>query len=127
MKFKGGISGSDGTLLKQKKTLKPLWLKGSDHRQRPCFGTETWPLQKEGEGKKRKKRLGDAFHVLNSGGEEGLLIHIADSEHASIAQAMQLFGFCEGTFDCFLAPRVPMARTISTEFFPSFRTVLLNK
>lgn len=52
------------------------------------------------------KRPGDAFHVLYGGGEEGLLVHVADSEHARMAQAMQLFGFCERSFNGFLAPGV---------------------
>ena len=54
----------------------------------------------------RKNRLGDPLHVLNSSGEEGLLVHVANSEHASIAQAMEFFGFCEGAFNCLLAPGV---------------------
>ena len=49
------------------------------------------------DGKKRTKRPGDAFHVLHGGGEEGLFVHVADSEHAGIAQAMQLFG---GSLPC---------------------------
>ena len=48
----------------------------------------------------RKNRLGDPFHVLNSSGEEGLLVHVANSKHTSKAQAMELFSFCEGAFNC---------------------------
>ena len=46
----------------------------------------------------RKNRLGDPFHVLNSSGEEGLLVHVANSKHANKAQDMELFRFCEGAF-----------------------------
>ena len=80
--------------------------KTSDRRQRGCFLLEAAPKRIRQDGKKRTKRPGDAFHVLHGGGEEGLLVHVADSEHAGIAQAMQLFGFCEGSFNGFLAPGV---------------------
>ena len=78
----------------------------SDRRQRGCFLLEAAPKRIRQDGKKRTKRPGDAFHVLYGGGEEGLLVHVADSEHARMAQAMQLFGFCEGSFNGFLAPGV---------------------
>lgn len=77
-----------------------------DRRQRGCFLWEAAPKRIRQDGKKRTKRPGDAFHVLHGGGEEGLLVHVADSEHAGIAQAMQFFGFCEGSFNGFLAPGV---------------------
>ena len=44
------------------------------------------------------QNVGDPFHVLNGSGEEGLLVHVADSKHASKAQDMEFFGFCEGAF-----------------------------
>ena len=56
------------------------------------------------QGKRETKRTGDAFHALHGGGEEGLLVHAADSEHTGIAQAVQLFGFCERSFNGFPAP-----------------------
>ena len=78
----------------------------SDRRQRGCFLWEAAPKRIRQDGKKRTKRPSDAFHVLYGGGEEGLLVHVADSEHTGIAQAMQFFGFCEGSFNGFLAPGV---------------------
>lgn len=53
-----------------------------------------------------KNRLGDPFHVLNSSGEEGLLVHIADSEHTNKAEAVEFFDFCEGAFNCLLVPGI---------------------
>lgn len=61
---------------------------------------------------KSAKRLCDAFHILNRGGQEALLVHIADSEHASIAQAMQFFGFREGSLDCLFPPGVDASALI---------------
>ena len=38
------------------------------------------------------KGLGQPFHVLNRSGQEALLAHVLDAEHASKAQAMVFFG-----------------------------------
>ena len=56
------------------------------------------------ESREKGKRNALAMRFMYGGGEEGLLVHAADSKHAGIAQAMQLFGFCERSFNGFPAP-----------------------
>ena len=56
-------------------------------------------------GFKNEKEEGkDPLDILNSGGQEGLFTHVADSEHASKAQTMVNFGLRERSFNCLLAP-----------------------
>ena len=56
------------------------------------------------ESREKGKRNALAMRFMYGGGEEGLLVHAADSKHAGIAQAVQLFGFCERSFNGFPAP-----------------------
>ena len=49
---------------------------------------------------------GEPLDVLESGGQEALLAHILDAEHASKAQAVILFGLREGSLNVLLAPGV---------------------
>ena len=56
-------------------------------------------------GFKNKKEEGkDAFDILNSGGQEGLFAHVADTEHASKAQTVVNFGLRKKAFNCLFAP-----------------------
>jgi hypothetical protein len=52
------------------------------------------------------KRLGHAFHVLDGGGQEALLVHVANAEHASKAQAVQFLGLRKRSFNGFLTPGI---------------------
>ena len=105
--------------IRNKAAPRPCRTRGSDRRQRGCFLWEAAPKRIRQDGKKRTKRPGDAFHVLYGGGEEGLLVHVVDSEHAGIAQAMQFFGFCEGSFNGFpCAGRRCVCRCLSSQTRP---------
>ena len=46
------------------------------------------------------------LHVLNGGGEEGLLAHVGVAAHAGIAKAVELFGIRERAFNRLFAPGV---------------------
>ena len=46
------------------------------------------------------------LHVLNSGGEEGLLSHVGVAAHAGIAKAVELFGIRERSFNRLFSPSV---------------------
>ena len=54
----------------------------------------------------RSKRPGEPFRVMNCGGQEALLAHVLNAEHASKAQAMVFFGLRKGALDCFFAPGI---------------------
>ena len=54
--------------------------------------------------KAEAKGLGQPFHILYRSGQEALLAHVLDAEHASKAQAMIDLRFGKRTFNRFLAP-----------------------
>ena len=54
----------------------------------------------------KEKSLYQAFDVLNGGGQETLLAHVVDAEHAGIAEAMVFFRLRKGTFNRLFSPFV---------------------
>lgn len=62
----------------------------------PCFEKESRDfLYKECETGK-KESLEEAFHILDSSGQEALLTHVFNAEHASKAEPVVFFGFRKG-------------------------------
>ena len=60
-------------------------------------------------GFKYEKEEGkDPLNILNSGGQEGLFTHVADSEHASKSQAVVFFGLRKRAFNCLFAPAIDL-------------------
>jgi len=53
-----------------------------------------------------KKGLRKPLHVLNSSGQETLLTHVLNTEHASKAQAMIFLGLRKRMFNGLFAPCV---------------------
>ena len=68
-------------------------------------------------GNSKEPRGNHPLDILDSCGQETLFAHIANSEHASKAQAMIDFRFCEGTLNRFLAAIVnaPARRRLREE------------
>ena len=62
----------------------------------PCFEKESRDfLYKECETGK-KESLEEAFQILDSSGQEALLTHVFNAEHASKAEPVVFFGFRKG-------------------------------
>ena len=54
--------------------------------------------------KAEAKGLGQPFYILNRSGQEALLAHVLDAEHASKTQAMVFFSLRKRSFNCLLTP-----------------------
>ena len=69
------------------------------HVSSEAWGLPYWIQPEYKETKRTRKRLPEQgrnfLHVLNGGGEEGLLVHVGVTAHASIAKAVELFGIRE--------------------------------
>ena len=88
---------------------------GSQPIVKPHVSSETWGLpyriQCKSNGTKRTQKWlpeqgSHCLHVLNGGGEEGLLAHVGVAAHAGIAKAVELFGVREGAFNRLFSPSV---------------------
>ena len=66
---------------------------------------KAWAFRMRSIRESKQKAL-DPFHVLNCGGQEALLAHVLNAEHASKAQAIVFFGLRKGALDCFFAPGI---------------------
>ena len=99
----------------------------SDHRQSPCFASQNMGFSHAMNLKVEAKGLCQPFHILNRSGQEALLAHVLDAEHASKAQAMVFFGLRKGALNCFFAPCInPRASRRLRKVHDAIQSILPN-